>query len=226
MATPWAMQKELVVFPIRYAMFAVLLLAGMPALAEESSRARSWEMTLLFKQQDGATVKGPRGGQATFNEDRGGGFSFGYNPTAHFNWGIEFAFNDPHYKARFTDASATERTISDTSEFVTTQAHFTWHLLNSRVTPYVSGGLGWAYIDSNISTGNSYCVPDYYWGWYCYNESYADTDFMVTGTLGLRAEVDDNTFFRFSYGRQRVDFGAASSDQDFGVFKFELGFMQ
>lgn len=200
--------------------------AGMAisAQAAESLRYQKWEFSLMYRQQVGAIVTGPKGATVDFKDSGGAGLSFGYNPNDYLNVAFDLAFNSPRYVASFTDAGGNDRTIKRKSDFFTTQVNATLHLLPTKVTPFVSGGFGWAAIDSNVSSGTGYCVPDYYWGWYCYQDSYRETNFTYNASVGLRADIDEYTFVRATYGRQYIDFSAPSQNQDFAVIKFELGF--
>jgi opacity protein-like surface antigen len=85
-------------------------------------------------------------------------------------------------------------------------------------------GAGWTTVDSNISDGDGYCYPDYYWGWVCHSSSYSESNLSYNLGIGLKADISKTMFTRGSYGRQWIDFSDANSDPEFDVFRLELGF--
>lgn len=211
--------------PVAIATVLMTLMMTSTAFASGSYRDGKWEMSFIHKSQESASLSGPNGAKVDFNSDVGGGISVGFNAGNRLNFAFELATTEPQYAAEFVDSTGVARSISHRSDFVTTQFNGTFHLLPGRFTPYVGAGIGWTSIDSNIETGNSYCVPDYYWGWYCYSESYSDTDFSSNLSVGFRADMTESVFLRASYNRQFVDFSAPSGDSEFDAVKLELGFM-
>jgi opacity protein-like surface antigen len=212
-----------------YAMMLVAvlfsLLQSTAAYAGDSYRDGKWEISFIHKSQEAAVLSGPNGAKVDFSSDVGGGISVGFNAGDRLNFAFEFSSLEPSYKAEFIDGAGMARSIGRRSDFVTTQFNGTFHFLPGRFTPYVGAGLGWVSVDSNVKTGNSYCVPDYYWGWYCHEESYSDSDFSGNISAGLRADMTESVFLRASYNRQFSDFSAPSGNLQFDSVKLELGFM-
>lgn len=193
----------------------------------QSRQAGDWEVSLLYKSQSEERFGAPTGpdeANVNFGSDNGWGFTVGYNFDEHFNLAWEFSKNTPRYKTRFRDAEGNARTLSHTASFYTNNLNGTYHFLKGPITPFVSAGLGWALIDSNVSDGRGYCVPDYFWGWYCYSSSYDETTFTYSAAVGLRADFGNNIFLRASYGRQWMNEDIGRDEPEFDIGKVEFGF--
>ena len=193
--------------------------------ARQQSRDQGWEVTIMLKEQGSESIAGPQDSAANFSSNTGWGFTMGYNFNNALNLAFEMSHTDPKYKATFLDQQGDPRSISHRSDFYTGNFNLTYTLLpGAKIRPFVVAGAGWTTVDSNVSDGKGYCVPDYYWGWYCYNSSYSDTDFSYNAGVGLKADISKTMFVRGSYGMQWIDMGAGSSDPEFETFRLELGF--
>lgn len=198
----------------------------------QKNRDQGWELALLIKDQTAETVEGPNKSEVDFASTTGWGFSVGYNFDKHWNLAFEASHTDPKYKATFDDEEGISRSISHRSDFFTGMFNLTYHILPgykfsfmpANIEPFVVGGIGWATVDSNVSDGNSYCRPGYYWGWYCQNSSYSETEFSYSAGVGVKTSLSKDMFIRTSYGRQWIDAGKGSSDPEFDIFKLEFGF--
>jgi len=193
----------------------------------QSLRAGTWEASLLYKSQSGESFGAPEGpdeANVKFSSDNGWGFTLGYNFNEHLNLAWEFSKNTPRYKTSFRDAEGDPQTLSHTATLYTNNFNGTYHFLKGPITPFVSAGLGWTKIDSNISDGRGYCVPNWYWGWYCYSSSYDTTAFSYNAALGLRADLKNNIFLRASYGRQWMDEKIGKDKPEFDIGKIEIGY--
>ncbi len=191
--------------------------------AHAANRSQSWEASFLLKNLGSESITGPSGATLDFDDDTGWGFTIGYNLNEHLNLAYEFSSNEPTYTARFTGPGNVPRTFTKKANFYSNNFNATFHLTKGRFAPYVSGGFGWTFIDSNVSNGEGYCAPGYYWGWYCYQESYNSTDFSYNAAVGLRLDFEGPMFVRGSYGMQWTEFSQSSSDPEFEVIRVEFG---
>ncbi len=193
----------------------------------QASRAGTWEASLLYKSQSGENFgapKGPDEANVEFSRDDGWGFTLGYNFDEHLSLAWEFSKNTPKYKTQYQDADGDQQTLSHSASFYSNHLMGTYHLLKGPITPFVSAGLGWSLIDSNVSNGKGYCVPDWYWGWYCYSSSYSQNTFSYNAAVGLRADLNNQIFIRASYGRQWMDKKIGSDKPEFDIGRFEIGY--
>lgn len=199
------------------------------AMAQSYSRLQNrdqgWEVTMMLKDQGAETISGPVESEADFSSNTGWGFSVGYNFNSALNLAFEMSHTNPKYRATFLDEDGESRTISHRSDFYTGNFNLTYHFMpQAKIRPFVMAGAGWTTVDSNVSDGKGYCVPDYYWGWYCYNTSYSETNFSYNAAVGLKADLSKTMFLRGSYGMQWIDLGGGSSDSELDVYRLELGF--
>jgi hypothetical protein len=186
-------------------------------------RAGHWETTLMVVNQGQGSIQGKAGGDADFKNDTGWGFSIGYNIDNHLNLAWEFSHVDPKYTTTYLDDSNTTQTLTHTSDFYTNNLNLTYHILKGSITPFVMGGIGFSYVDSNVKDGTGYCAGDSYWGWYCYANTYNSTDWAFNLAVGIRADITSNAFVRGSYGFQKLDMGSSSNKFDSSVARIEGG---
>ena len=77
----------------------------------------------------------------------------------------------------------------------------TWNILGD-FTPFVVGGIGSTYIDTNIPNGppSNQCWYDPWWGYYCGIYVPTKTAYYVSysGGLGVRFDLDRSIFLRAS----------------------------
>jgi opacity protein-like surface antigen len=209
------------------ALGGLLALLGSGLTLAQDFRSNTWEASLLYKSQSGEKFGAPEGADEAnvdFSSDNGWGLTLGYNFDEHLNLAFEFSKNTPKFETRFLDEDGEPRTLSNNASFYSSQLNGTYNLLKGPITPFVTAGLGWTNVDSNISNGNGYCVPDWYWGWYCYSSSYNQNTFSYSAAVGLRADFNTGVFVRASYGRQWLDEKIGKDQPEFDVGKFEIGY--
>jgi opacity protein-like surface antigen len=197
-------------------LFAALL-AALPAAAQSSSRARKGEIYLapLFTEGKSYSFEGG----STARTDTGTGLSFGYayNFDSRVSAGFDIAWSQMDYRATVNPVPGTGNpngpsTINGTIETRIFRFNGTYHFLSGNITPYVSGGLGWTYVDTNIPSG----LPDYYcwyypwYGQYCagYVPTRTTTKFSYNVGLGMRLDAGTGVF-RLFVNQQSIDFGSS-----------------
>ena len=149
---------------------SLLTILGSSVALAQDFRSSTWESSLVYKSQSSEKFGAPEGADEAnvdFSSDNGWGLTAGYNFDEHLNLAVEVSKNTPRYETKYLDENAGPRTLSHKASFYTGQINGTYHLLKGPITPFVTAGLGWTNVDSNISSGRGYCVPDWYWGWYC-----------------------------------------------------------
>ena len=102
----------------------------------------------------------------------------------------------------------------------------TYHFMEGNFTPFVTGGLGWTYIDSNIPTGLPENVCWYYpwYGSYCasYVPTATSTKFSYNAGVGLRAEMGRG-FIRGMINQQWIDFGGNYGSDSVTQYRIDFG---
>lgn len=195
------------------------------------SRAGTFDVSIVARYQDSANYNFNDGAKAHTDSSWGWGFDFGYNFTDHFNFGFDLSADSIDYSATFMPSWLPGTTARVDGQLDTYTAHFnaTWNFLRGPVTPFVTAGVGWTYVDSNFSNGPPQigCWWDPWFGYVCANfqDTKDETDFSWSAAVGLRWDVTDTVFLRGSVGTMWVDLNHASGTSDVNIGKVEIGFM-
>ena len=140
----------------------IALLACGPALAQQSSRNGTWEVYLGPVFTDGKSYSFEGGASARTDTGVGLNFGFARNIDRHWNFGMDFGWSEQDYRATVQPGPGNvfpAGNINGTIESSTLRFHGTYHFLSGNFTPFVTGGLGWTYVDTNIPSGlpESFC---------------------------------------------------------------------
>jgi opacity protein-like surface antigen len=209
---------------------SVILLAlyAVGAAAQSSGpRAGRWEFTLQPQYVDSKTVTGGNGSSANIESDWGFGIGLAYNFSNHLALGGELTWNDAGYRAKVTPGignAGSSFNLNGTMETSTLRMNGTWHLLASNFTPFVTGGIGATWVDTNIPNGPTQCWEDPWWGTYCDTPTRSNTYFSYNAGAGLRWDVNRGFFMSAAYIRQWIDVGGATGSPAMDQFRFSFGF--
>ncbi len=136
------------------------------------------------------------------------GFGMGYNLNSHFTVRGEFTFGEPDYTVQFNDLVGRGEAFIQAGKF-----NLDYNIIRGPLTPFVSGGIGYLYIDSGIPSGPTdyWCWWDYWWGYVCAGDTptHTETWFTANATAGVRWDVNESLFFKASVGANWV---AADAD--------------
>jgi opacity protein-like surface antigen len=204
-------------------------------LMKLSNRQDGFEIILQSKYVDSKSASGENGSGVDVQDSWGWGFGFGYNFTEHWAFNFDISWRSANYDATvIVEDNAEPPTESGPKKYAgrldtsSTQFSATYNFLDKRFTPYVSGILGWTFIDTNIATGppQEWCWWDYWWGYICssYIPTKSETDFTYGGALGVRFDITRSVFLRASYNKLWIDFKNASAE-DFDGIRLDIGFL-
>jgi opacity protein-like surface antigen len=103
----------------------------------------------------------------------------------------------------------------------------TYNILARPVTPFIAGGLGWSWVDTNIATGPP-TVGCWWYPWYGYVCTGYPNSKTLSGLayeLGAGVRWDFNRSFdaRASYNMKWIDFGNTKGKPDFDGFQLLFG---
>lgn len=213
---------------VRIILAALVVVAG-PAWSQGTfqfgpdERAEEWNTIINITYTGSEFIDGPADLSLSINDDWGFGFGLAYNFTNHLALGFEFNFSSPRYTLTGTPEGETEpQTLSHKMNVFSGLVRGTWHILSGNFTPFIDVNAGFAYLDSNVKDGPSYCYPDWYWGWVCFSSTYSDTRFTYGGAAGLRWDITRGFFMRASYGIQLIDV-SNTSDPQFNNARVDFG---
>ncbi len=208
----------------------VLGTGGAVSAAEQSDRTGHWEFTLPVRYVNGEVLDFEGGTTIDLNSDLGWGFGFGYNMSEALNLNFEFSWLNANYRVDFASADFPPGpSVSATGnlDVGSTQISANYNILPKTITPYISGTIGWNWIDSNIPTGppQTGCWWDPWYGQICttYQDTASETGFLYGLGAGVRIEPKPTFFFRVGVNNNWQDFGSYSSSPDFLSYRMELG---
>jgi len=201
---------------------ALAMIASAGAFAQQApmTRGGKYDFSLypLFTEKKTYNFEG--GASARTDVATGIGISWAQNFNDHWAAGIEGSWSSANYHATVTPAAGNPNPAFNATGRVdagTLHLFGNFNLLSAQFTPFITGGLGVTYIDSNIPSGPSQPVC---WWYPYYGEVCSDVqptkswnNFSYNAGVGLRwdARRPDTFFFRGLANREWVDFGNAGS---------------
>lgn len=199
------------------------------SFSKSSKRSETWEIGFLVNHVDDWDVNGRNGSGIEVDSNTGWGFTIGYNFNEHFNLAFEYTHNEQDYEATIVpeesegvDPFAINHEL-DNDSFT---FNFTYNILAKTFTPYVTAGLGWNYLDSNVSDSDYevYCWWDPWWGYVCddYYSTYSDTAFSYSLGAGLRWEPIANFILKASVNQRWIDVDSAGDTPEMQLGKLEF----
>jgi len=212
-------------------MLVVLICCAMGAHAQ-AGRAGKWDFTLQPQYTQGTDVGGANGSTAKIDSDYGFGFGLAYNFSDRFSLGGELTWSQADYTANVVGAPpfpGLSTTIRGEMYTSTLRLNGTWHLLPGPLTPFLTGGLGYTYVDTNIPEGppTSSCWWDPWTGLtYCgtYYPTRTDSYFSYLAGAGVRWDSPQSFFLRGVVLQQYLDVGGAVGTLDTTQYRIDLGF--
>jgi hypothetical protein len=213
---------------LKYLAVLSTLLAVLPAQAQSTRGGKSeFYLAPVFTQSKNYSFEGG----ATASTDTGFGMTLGFahNFDQKRSLGVEMGWNNVDYRGSVTPGAGnagTPITYNGTLETWTVRFLGTYNFLDGNFTPFVTGGLGWTYIDTNIPTGLPQNVCWYY-PWYgtacaSYVPTATSTKFSYNAGLGLRMELGKG-FVRGMVNQQYLDFGGSYGSSSVTQYRIDFG---
>ena len=204
-------------------LLAMALLA-LPAHAQ-STRGGKSEFYLGLGGTPGENYTFEGGSNA--KTDTGYNLTLGYafNFDQHKALGVEFGWGSQDYRANLVASNGNTVNVNSSLDTWTVRFLGTYHFMEGNFTPFVTGGLGWTYLDTNVPTGLPQNVCWYY-PWYAYCTSYVPTatttKFSYNAGAGLRMDTGKGVF-RFLVSEQWMDFGGSYGSGSVTQFRIDFG---
>jgi len=210
----------------RHCISAALLLFSAAAVAE---RQPGWdfggELVYGFSQDIG--FKG--GSRASLDDDLGLALSFAYRFTPRLELLIALDWNVVDYDVHVAPGDSAAGLGFDATgelEYWTPRVGVNFNFLEGPLTPYVTGAVGWSFIDTNIpdSPPQTACWWDPWWGYYCgtYQNTRNVDEFVYDVGAGVRWDVTSTLTLRLGYERHWLDLGEATSTPGFDQVKLGI----
>jgi opacity protein-like surface antigen len=212
----------------RFTIGLALLLCAGTALAD---RQPGWDFggELLYQFSQEVDFEG--GSNADLDDDLGLALSFTYR----FNSRLELLFgldwNSYDYNADILPAPTspggpivgTGFSVEGEIETWTPRVGVNFNLLEGDLTPYVTGGVGWSFIDTNVPDGRaqSACWWDPWFGYVCgtFQETKSLDELTYNVGVGLRWDLGSTISLRLGYERHWLELDQATSTPGFDQLK-------
>lgn len=205
---------------------ATALSLSIPALAQE--RGPGWEFggDLLYQDAQDSSFEGG----SSIDTQTNWGFSLfgGYRFNSRLEVQFALDWQDIDYDATLASQAipGTAIGIESSLEAFTPRVVLNYNFMEGPITPYVTGAVGWTFIDTNVPNGlpQNYCWFDPWWGPVCFQEQPTKSidDFVYNLGIGARWDFQGDYSIRFAYERHWIDFQHANSTPGFDQLK--LGF--
>lgn len=194
-----------------------------------SDRQNGFEITLNPRYINGKSISGSHGESADLKSTWGWGFGFGYNFTEHWNLAFDIGWSSQNFNATIVNDDNEKESITGTSSNSSTYFTGTYNILDKTITPYVSGALGWVFMNSNVASGppQNGCWWYPYWGYICgsYTPTYGTTEFSYGLGLGVRWDVGRTVFLKAAYNKMWIDNIGNVGRVDFDSALLTIGFL-
>jgi len=212
----------------RISLILFLMIFSSVALAQSyGSREGRGEGSFLLNYQLGQDEGFKGGSSLDIDDSLGWGFSFGWNWTSKVNLSYTFMVNKPDYSAVIVPDGDAPETIDHELSKYSHRFNGTYHFLDGDITPFVTGGIGWTKLDSNIADGlpDVGCWWDPWWGYICYEDwdTYSETEFTYNLGVGVRWDINSSMFSRAAYSREFIS--VKGGDLNFDMATLEIGWM-
>ena len=211
------------------ALFIGLLFAlGAQSQSYPPGRPPGWEFRgdLLFQNQKDARTD--VGSDIALDTGWGGSLGVGYRFSPYTEMYFMLDFQSINYDARVVraDVPNVAVNVSDKADIITPRIEGNINFLDHPLTPYVTAGIGWGFVDSNVPNGRAQvgCWQDPWWGYVCapYQTTYHNDRFTYDIGAGVRWDVNQTFSMRLAYEKHWLDLsgevGTPNLDQ------FRLGF--
>jgi opacity protein-like surface antigen len=198
------------------------------ASAQNSTRGAGWEFAFDVIYQDSTDLSFDGGTTASLDPDWGFTVGAAYRLSERLEIGFGIDWQKIAYDANLQSALLpTLRVgVSGDLEALTPRAWLNFNVMQGPVTPYVNGGIGWSFVDTNIPNSRVQvgCWWDPWFGQICtpYQSTKTLDDFVYQLGAGVRWDVSPGYTLRLGYEKHWFDYGNATSTPDFDQWKLGI----
>lgn len=209
--------------------FAVLA-SLLAARATAQSRGAGWEVGAQLVYQDSQDIGFNGGTSASLDDDIGLAVAFAYRFNDRFEVEFGIDWNSIDYDVSVVSASVPELgfTARGDLEAFTPYASANFNFVEGPLTPYVTAGVGWSFIDTNIPDAppQNVCWWDPWFGPVCgtFQSTRTIDELVYQVGAGLRWDLSPGYTVRLGYEKRWVDLGEATSTPDFDQLKLGVTF--
>jgi opacity protein-like surface antigen len=140
--------------------------------------------------------------------------------------GADLEWLSPDYKATLLNDQGETTIIDHKFSQFNGRIKATYNFSDGPFTPYVEGGFGWTYVDSNVADGPPItgCWWHPWYGYICngYYNTFTETSFSYGGALGLRYKLRGGTIIKLSYNNWEIDGSGEAPDPTLNAVRLEF----
>ncbi len=212
---------------------ALVILAGIAtcgvAEAQSAGRAGSWETRTDVTFENSTNWDFEGGTTAKIDSSTGFLLGFGYHYTDTLEFGANFEFDSPGYDAQIASGTNPGQFFSAHGSLDNFRLMFdaTYNFMPGKFSPYVSGAIGWTWMDTNLATSppQTGCWWDPWWGYICttYQNTKTLNGFTYRIGAGLRYDINDRIALHAAYRFTWTDVNNAKGQPDSDGFLLGIG---
>lgn len=222
------------------ALIAVLIVFSSSVLAQydhprkERSNAGSrdgrWEGSVILALQNGLDQAYEGGSELAIDSTMGWGVSFAWNWTDKWNVAYRLVSASPDYTALVVpeDTDIVPQVLEHKLSKMSHQLNMTYNFSRKAFTPFVSAGIGYTTMDSNVPSAppTTGCWWDPWWGYICDSDwrTYTKSGLSYNLGAGVRWDINNAIYTKASYIREFMDVKNGSVNFDMAIFEMGLMF--
>jgi opacity protein-like surface antigen len=213
---------------LRVALVALAALS-LPSIGAAQSREPGWDFGAEVLYSLSTDVSFDGGTRLEIEDDIGVALLFGYRFDPKLELQFYIDWNEVDYSGVLQSATFPGLTanVNGTMETFTPRVNVTYNFLDAPLTPFVTAGIGWSFIDTNIPTGQVQvgCWWDPWYGQICtpYQPTKDVDGFNYGAGVGGRWDIGEAFSLRLAYQKRWIDISHATSTPD--TDRFDLGFV-
>jgi opacity protein-like surface antigen len=207
---------------LQVALLATLCCAS-TAFAE---RGPGWDFGGELIYQGSKDISGKNGSSASIDDDLGLALTFAYRFNARFElmFGLDWNNVDYDFSARPANPGGLGVEGHGTLESWAPRVGININVLKGDLTPYVTGGVGWAWIDTNVPDSPPYqsCWWDPWYGYWCgtYQSTRSVDQLTYNLGAGLRWDMSPEITLKLGYEKHWIELD--NSAPGFDQIKFAI----
>lgn len=179
-----------------------------------SDRAQRVELYGIgqYLHSEDITYNGPTGDLKVKMDDTGlGGFGLAYHFSEFFSIRGDFMFGNATFSGNLPVETGGTIAVKQDAFIQTGRLNVDYNIINRRLTPFVTAGIGYQYLETELHNAPSQtvCWWDPWWGWSCQTTkpSAWETDFTWNAGVGFRWNITDNLVVKAMGGGNWLEYG-------------------
>jgi outer membrane protein assembly factor BamD len=203
--------------------------AGFFNIGGSAQRGGRWDVVGGVAMNSSQSLDFEGGTTADISSSPGFTLGAGYNFNDHLRAGGEFIYDSKDYKAHVIGGNPGESfDVKGSLDTMSLMVNGTWNMLSGPLTPYVTGALGYNWVDTNVVNGppTVACWWDPWWGYVCTGSQNTKTldGFAYSAGLGVRWDLSPWLLATAGYQMKWVDLGNSKGTPTFDGFSLLFGY--